>query len=332
MTLSYTKEYGIVIFCGMPFYVVSNMLSSVIRADGSPKFALIAMFSGAILNIVFDPILIFAFDMGVLGAAIATIAGQIVSCIIALIYLGRTKTFTLRKSSFRFNPSAILVMLPLGISSFLTQVTIVLTSAVSNAQMSGYGAESVYGADIPVAVNGIIMKVFAICVSIAIGLVVGAQPILGFNFGACNYSRVKKTFNLVTVITVIVCAVATVMFECFPTSIIKLFGEDDPLYIEFAVSCFRIYLSLIIFTCFQKISGVFLQALGQPVKSIIVSVCRDLVFLVPLMFILPPKFGINGVLYSGPAADILAFIVTIIFISVQMYKLGHYNEKGVIKL
>lgn len=140
-----------------------------------------------------------------------------------------------------------------------------------------------------------------------------AQPIIGFNFGARNFKRVQKTFNLVTLITVIVGIAAAVIFECFPVAIIKIFGESEPLYIEFAVSCFRIYLSLILFTLFQKISGVFLQAMGRPVQSIIVSICRDLLFLVPLFFILPANFGITCLLYAGTAADILAFIVTIIF-------------------
>lgn len=327
VTISYAKEYGVVIFMGMPFYVLSNLLSSVIRADGSPQFSLLTMLTGAIFNIIFDPVLIFGFNMGVLGAAIATILGQIISCILALIYLRKSKTFRLNRKSFRFRPGSTLQALPLGISSFLTQAAIVLTSGVSNMLLVKYGAVSEFGSDIPVAVMGIVMKVFAIVISIAIGLAVGAQPILGFNYAAGNYKRVKETFKLITGLVAVVAIIATIIFEFFPTLIIRIFGDGEPAYIKFAILDFRIYLSCILFTCFQKISGVFLQALGKPVQSIIVSITRDLLFQFPLMLILSGSFGIMGLLYSAPAADILAFIIALIFIAIQMKNLDKMSRR-----
>ena len=327
VTLSYAKEYGIVIFMGMPFYVLSNLLSAVIRADGSPQFSLLTMLTGAIFNIIFDPVLIFGFKMGVLGAAIATILGQIISCILALIYLRKSKTFRLNIKSFRFHPGSTLQALPLGIASFLTQAAIVLTSAVSNMLLVKYGAGSEFGSDIPVSVMGIVMKVFAIVISIAIGLAVGAQPILGFNYAAGNYKRVKATFKLITGLVAVVAIIATIIFEFFPTLIIRIFGDGEPAYVKFAILDFRIYLSCILFTCFQKISGIFLQALGKPIQSIIVSITRDLVFQFPLMLILSSSFGIVGLLYSAPAADILAFIISLIFIAMQMKNLDKISGR-----
>lgn len=321
-TLPYAKEYGTIIFWGMPFYMISNLLSGVIRADGSPRRSLLAMASGAVFNIIFDPILIFVCDMGVTGAAIATIGGQILSTVVAVDYLRQSRTFRLNQSSFRFQPSTLKRALPLGVASFLTQFAIVLTSGVSNALLVVYGANSAFGSDIPIAVMGIVMKVFAICVSVAIGLAVGAQPIVGFNYAAGNYGRVKAAFNLVTGLTVAVCVVATVLFEFCPQIIIRIFGDEGPAYTEFAMLGFRVYLCLITLTCFQKISGVFLQALGKPVQSIIVSISRDLLFQFPLMLILPKTFGLMGLLYAAPAADMLAFIVSFVFIAWQIKKLG----------
>lgn len=321
-TLSLTEDYSTVIFIGMPFYVISNLLSAVIRADGSPQYSLLAMSAGAIFNIVFDPIFIFALDMGVLGAAIATIAGQMISCVITVAYLWKSKTFRLSKNSFRFCPKETARALPLGISSFLTQFAIVVVSGVSNMLLVKYGAVSVYGSDIPVAVQGIVMKVFAIVISIALGLAIGAQPIIGFNYASKNYQRVKSTFKLVVGLTFLVSIIATVIFEVFPNIILRIFGDEGPVYMEYGLLSFRIYLSLISFTCIQKVSGIFLQAIGKPISSILVSVSRDMVFQLFFMIVFAIYFGIIGVLYAGPAADILSLIISIAYVSFEWRKMG----------
>lgn len=321
VTLPYAREYGTIIFIGMPFYVITNLLSAVIRADGSPEVSMLSMASGAIFNVIFDPVFIFGFHMGVLGAAVATILGQILSFVIAVRYLLKSKTFRLKWKSFRPNFRAVAQALPLGISSFLTQAAIVLTSGVSNMLYVKYGADSVYGSDIPIAVMGIVMKVFAIVISIAIGLAIGAQPIIGFNYSAGNYKRVRDTFKLTTILTVTVAIVATIIFELFPHVLIRAFGNEGENYVAFAVLCFRIYLCLILFTCFQKSAGVFLQAIGKPIQSIIVSISRDLLFQFPAMLIMSSLWGIMGLLWAAPVADFLAFIVTFIFIALQMKRL-----------
>lgn len=318
VTLPYAREYGTVIFMGMPFYMISNLLSGVIRADGSPQISMLAMAAGAVFNVIFDPVLIFGFHMGVLGAAIATILGQILSCAIALFYLLKSKTFRLELKSFRPRFGAVAPALPLGISSFLTQAAIVLTSGVSNMLLVKYGADSVYGSDIPIAVMGIVMKVFAIVISIAIGLAVGAQPIIGFNYSAGNYKRVRDTFRLTTILTIAAAIIATIIFEIFPHVLIRVFGNEGENYVTFAVLCFRIYLCLILFTCFQKSAGVFLQAIGKPIQSIIVSISRDLLFQLPAMIIMSSFWGIMGILWAAPVADTLAFLVSFIFIAIQM--------------
>lgn len=321
-TLSLTKEYSIVIFMGMPFYVISNLLSAVIRADGSPQYSLLAMSAGAIFNIVFDPIFIFAFDMGVLGAAIATIVGQMISCIIAVAYLWKSKTFRLSRHSFHFCPKETAKVFPLGLSSFLTQFAIVVVSSVSNMLLVKYGALSIYGSDIPVAVQGIVMKVFAIVISVALGLAIGAQPIVGFHYAANNYQRVKDTFKQVVGLTLLVSILATIVFECFPHIILRIFGDEGPVYMEYGLLSFRIYLSLILFTCIQKVSSIFLQAIGKPVSSIIVSVSRDLVFQLIFMIVFADWFGVMGVLYAGPAADIFALIISVVFVSFAWKKMN----------
>lgn len=328
-TLPYAREYGMVIFMGMPFYVISNLLSGVIRADGSPQVSMLAMAAGAIFNVIFDPVFIFGFHMGVLGAAVATISGQILSCVIAILYLPKSKTFCLKLKSFRPKFGAVAQALPLGISSFLTQAAIVLTSGVSNMLLVKYGVDSAYGLDIPIAVMGIVMKVFATVISIAIGLAVGAQPVIGFNYSAGNYKRARDTFRLTTILTVAVAIAATIIFEFFPHALIRIFGNEGEAYVTFAVLCFRIYLCLVVFTCFQKSAGVFLQAIGKPVQSILVSISRDLLFQFPAMIIMSSLWGIMGLLWAAPVADLLAFIVTFAFITMQMKRItGETGEKS----
>ena len=261
--------------------------------------------------------------MGVLGAAIATIAGQMISCVITVAYLWKSKTFRLSKNSFRFCPKETARALPLGISSFLTQFAIVVVSGVSNMLLVKYGAVSVYGSDIPVAVQGIVMKVFAIVISIALGLAIGAQPIIGFNYASKNYQRVKSTFKLVVGLTFLVSIIATVIFEVFPNIILRIFGDEGPVYMEYGLLSFRIYLSLISFTCIQKVSGIFLQAIGKPVSSILVSVSRDMVFQLFFMIVFAIYFGIIGVLYAGPAADILSLIISIAYVSFEWRKMSN---------
>lgn len=310
-SIKYAKDYFTIILSFIPFYMLTNSITSTIRADGSPLYSMIATLSGAIINIILDPIFIFGFDMGIRGAAWATIIGQLVSFVIAFSYLFKSKTFKIEKESFKLNLSVFSNVIKLGISTFITQLAIVIISLVSNLMLVKYGNMSKYGPDIPIAALGIAMKVFTIVINIIVGIIVGGQPILGYNYGAGKYDRVKETFGIIAKLTIMVGLVATFVFEVCPGIVIRIFGSESALYNEFAVLTFRIFLALVLVTCFVKMASIFFQSVGQPVKAIVISLTRDIVCFLPLAIILPKFFGIKGVLYAAPIADIIGLIVTL---------------------
>lgn len=307
--LSLAHDYGFIIYLMMPLALVQNTLASIIRADGSPRYAMCAMLVGAVINIIGDPVAIFALNLGIKGAAYATILGQFVSFLICAFYLTRSKTFKLSLKSFYPNPGILKRVMALGTSSFLTQLSIVVITVINNILLVKYGAASVYGADIPLAAFVVIMKLFQIVLNIAIGIAAGAQPIVGYNYGAGNHGRVQELLKLMIKWTVIVCAVCTVLFEAFPIIFIRMFGADGELYTTFAVLCLRIYLSLIIFTCVQKVCAIFLQSIGHAKAAAPLSVLRDLLLIV-FSLIIPVFAGVTGIFWAAPAADIIAIVIT----------------------
>ena len=321
--LPYANEYFDYIILGIPFFVVGNGLNSIIRADGSPKFAMITTLAGCIINVIFDPVAIFGFHMGMKGAAIATIAGQIVTAICGAVYiLFRAKTFKLTWMSMIPDISIIGKFVPLGISSFLTQLSIVVIMGVMNNVLVKYGAMSKYGADIPLTVVGIVMKVFQIVVSICIGIAAGSQPVVGYNYGAGEYRRVKTLFTTIIKAEATVGLISMILFELFPLQITSIFGSEDGLYNEFAVLSFRIFLSMIILTCIQKSVSVFLQSLGKPVMAMGLSLLREFVLSVPLAIILPMFFGVEGALFSAPVADVVTMVAVIIMARIVIRELN----------
>lgn len=313
-SIKLARSYFTIILSAIPIYMLGNMMIAVIRADGSPGFSMASTLVGAIINIILDPIFIFKLNMGIEGAAWATIIGQIASFIIALVYYFRSKTFRLSLDSFKINTRLFSNVIKLGISTFITQMSIVVISLVCNIMLAKYGAQSKYGADIPIAVIGISMKVFTIVINIVVGLILGAQPILGYNYGAKKFDRVKETFKIVLLVTVIVGIISTLIFELAPSVVIKMFGTESELYMEFATMTFRIFLMFIIFTCTIKMSSIFFQAVGQPLKSSIISLTRDIVCFVPLVIILPNFMDIEGILWAAPIADFIGIIITIILV------------------
>jgi len=319
------QDYGFIIYAMMPLAMVQNTLASIIRADGSPKYAMGAMLVGAVLNIIGDPIAIFVLDFGIKGAAYATILGQFVSFVICVVYLGKSKTFQLSLSSFR--PDFILLkrVMSLGTSSFLTQLSIVVITVINNILLVKYGALSEYGADIPLAAFVVIMKLFQIVLNIAIGIAAGAQPIVGYNYGAQKYDRVKELLKLILVWTAAVCLVCTVLFEAIPSVFIRLFGTDSELYTQFASSCLRIYLSLISFTCLQKVCSIFLQSIGHAKAAAPLSVLRD-VFLIIASLLAPITWGVTGIFWAAPIADLLALAITAV-VMVRLWKQLSQEEK-----
>lgn len=310
-TISLARDYFKIILIGIPFYMLANSVNSVIRADGSPKFSMAATLLGAIINIILDPIFIFSFNLGIKGAAWATIIGQIASFIISFLYFFKSKTFRLEKDSFKMNMQIFSNVIKLGISTFITQMSIVVISLVCNITLAKYGSISKYGADIPIATIGICMKVFSIVINIVVGIILGAQPILGFNYGAKKYNRVKETFKLVLISSIIVGIISTLIFELCPELVIKMFGTSDELYMEFAIKTFRIFLALVTFTCLIKMISIFFQAVGEPLKAALVSLSRDIVFFVPLVIVLPKFMGVTGTLLAAPIADLLGMLVSV---------------------
>lgn len=312
--IAYAREYLFYIALGIPAYVFGNAMNSIIRANGSPQFAMGSTLLGCILNVILDPIAIFVLGWGMRGAALATITGQYVTAALALVYLLRNKNLRLQRSSFTPQPRLLAKFLPLGISSFLTQISIVVIMAATNNMLVTYGAQSVYGADIPLTVFGIVMKVFQIVISVVVGIAAGCQPIVGYNCGAGQIARVKKLFRNMMVAELVVGVVAMLCFECFPLQIISIFGSEDGLYNEFAVLAFRIYLSTIALCCLQKSISIFLQSLGKPVPSMALSLLRDFVLMVPLVLALPTALGVTGVLYAAPIADVISLVVAVVVV------------------
>ena len=317
--IAYAREYFDYIVIGLPFFIFGNAVNSIIRADGSPQFAMLSTLIGCIINVIFDPIAIFVLGWGMRGAALATIAGQIVTAVLSAGYLTRMKAVKLQKSCFRLSAGLLKQILPLGISSFLTQMSIVVIMGVMNNTLVAYGAKSKYGADIPLTVVGIVMKVFQIVISVVVGISAGSQPIVGYNYGAGKNERVKKIYATMMRAEVIVGIVSTVVFEVFPLSIIRIFGSEIELYNEFAVLAFRIYLCTIIFCCVQKATSIFLQSLGKPVMSLGLSLLRDFILSIPLILLFPRFFGVVGALYSAPVADVISLIV-VVFMMRSVYK------------
>ncbi len=328
--LKYAREYGFIIVIGVPFYIIMNALNSIIRADGSPKTAMISMVLGAVINVILDAVFIMGFDMGLTGAALATIIGQIASFIVSVIYLFKSKTFKLKLDSFKIDLHALKHICQLGFSSFLTQISIVIVSIVSMNMLAKYGVDSKYGVNDPQAIFGIVMKVFTIVVNISVGIAAGAQPIIGYNFGAKRFDRVKELLKLILISNLIVGVVATIILECFPGQIISIFGSNSANpenYLEFGKLTIRIYLSLISFTLIQKVTAIFLQACGHPVKATILSLLRDVIAIVPAMVLLPKALGIIGVLYSSIVSDSISIIVTIILLVIEIKHLNAWENE-----
>lgn len=307
----YALEYGCIIGIGLPFTMIPTALNSMIRADGSPKYAMFSVVLGAVINTVFDPIFIFVLHMGVQGAAIATVMGQVASFVVSIIYITRFKTFHFDKVMFRLKRRVCQNILTLGISSFITQIAITIVIALTNNLLAAYGAASVYGPEIPLTAMGIVMKVNQILISILVGIATGAQPIIGYNYGAKNFERVKKAFDIALVASEIVSVIAFLVFQFAPMSVVSVFGSEEGLYNEFAVMSFRIFLMLCPLTGFQTVAAIYLQAIGKPVKSAILSLSRQIIFFVPTIIILPLFLGVTGVLWTGPVADGLAFVLAL---------------------
>ncbi len=320
--MPYAIDYTGIIAIGLPFAMFSTGFNSIIRADGNPKYAMIAMLVGAVLNTVLDPIFIFGLGLGVKGAAYATVIGQIVSTVLAVCYLKKFNQITFSSKLLKLNGRIAMTTLSFGISSLITQMSIAVVAICTNNVLTKYGAMSVYGSEIPLSIFGIVTKVNQIMLSVLLGIAVGAQPILGFNYGAGQLKRVKETVKTALIAGSVIAAAGFVCFEFFPKQITSLFGSGDALYQEFAVMYFRIFLAGCMLNAIQIICTIFFQAIGKPMQSGILSLSRQIIFYIPGLYILPHFFGVKGAIYAGPLADILSFILTVILMKSQWKKMS----------
>ena len=314
-SIGYAIEYFNVILAFFPIYMLSNMMNAVIRADGSPAWSMVSMVAGALTNIILDPVFIFGTKWGMFGAALATVIGQTVSFIITLVYFFRTKTFKLTIKSFVPNFKAFSGALQLGVSSFITQMTIVIISLACNILLAKYGAMSQYGVDIPIAIIGIESKVFTVVINLVVGIVLGCQPIISYNMGAKNYDRVKELYRKILLCTIVIGLASTALFELAPRAVVGMFGTPTNIpnpedYWVFGEKCFRIFLCLVTFTCIIKMTSIFFQAVGKPIRAVVASMIRDIICFIPLIIIYPAVFGgVEAILFAAPSADFLAMII-----------------------
>ncbi len=325
----YALQYGYVIVVGLPFMMIGTTLNSIIRADGSPKYSMTTMVLGAILNIILDPIFIFVFKMGVEGAAIATVISQILTFALNVCYIKKFKSIEINKESFKLKQNVVRKVTTLGISSFITQMSIVFVMAVENNLLGKYGADSKFGSEIPITVLGIVMKISQILNSIIIGIAAGTQPIIGYNYGAEKYDRVKQTIKTVLGLSVIISIIAFILFQTIPDKLISIFGSGDSNYMEFACLAFRTYLMLCICNGIQIPAGIVFQAIGKSFKSAVISLSRQILFLIPAMFTFGRLLGIKGVLYAGPFADGLAFLISASLLVAEIKHFGKNKNKDI---
>lgn len=332
-TFHHSKEYFFYISLGIPFYMFGQAMNPIIRADGDPRFAMVSTLMGAVINIILDPVFIFLFKWGMMGAAVATVLGQLVTALLAIWYLLHMKNIKPAKGNYRLNGAVCGRTLILGVTSFLSQISLVAAMAAINNMLRKYGAmDAVFGqeqyAQIPMAVVGIVMKFFQIVISIVVGMAAGCIPIVGFNIGAGQKARVKELFTKLLIAEASVGAIALILVEFFPQHLIHIFGaaNESVYYTEFAVKAFRTYLCMMIFACVNKACFIFLQAMGKAAASTALSMIREVVFGVGFALLLPVFFGLDGVLYSMPVSDMLTFLVAVFLIRGTYKQLSERGE------
>lgn len=320
--MAYALTYTGISALGFPFMVMIIGGGQFIRADGSPRYAMFTTLTGAVLNIILNPIFIFTFDLGIAGAAMATIIGQAFSALLILNYFRKFKTISLEKKDFSLKFSLLKATIALGAAAAINQMALALTQTVMNNTLTHYGALSQYGADIPLAVVGIITKVNTLYYGLLIGVAQGTQPIFGFNYGAKDYQRVKDTLILALKIVVVIGLIGFVAFQVFPRQIISIFGQGDELYYQFGVRYLRIFLFFTLLNGVQLLTSNFFTSIGKSSRGIFLSLTRQVIFLLPLVILLPVYFGIDGIVYAGPIADFAAIALAVTFLYKEVKKIN----------
>ena len=312
--LEYSMEYTGITSYGIPFLLFSIGVNPLVRADGNAKYSMIAIVIGAILNTILDPLFMFVYNLGIAGAAWATVISQIISALLLLIYFPKFKSVKFSLNDFIPQLHYLKRIISLGFASFIYQFSNMIVLVTTNNLLKIYGKNSIYGSDIPIAVFGIVMKINVIFIAIVLGLVQGAQPIFGFNYGAKNYHRVREAMRLLLKVTVSIASILFIIFQIFPKQIISLFGEGNKLYFKFAIKYMRIFLLFISLNSIQISIATFFPSIGKAIKGAIVSLTKQIIVLFPLLLTLPKFFGVEGVIYATPLTDLIAFTVAIIFL------------------
>ena len=317
----YAQSYTRITALGLPFFIVTKVVSTLARADGSPRYSMLCIAAGAVLNTILDPIFIFVLKMGVAGAAIATVAGQLFSLLLSLAYIPRFRNVRLERRHYRVDLYNAVTVMTYGMSNSFNQVAITLVQIVLNNSLVYYGALSPYGKEIPLAASGIVIKINALLLGVIIGISQGAQPIIGFNYGAGQYRRVRDTFWLAIRWNLLVSAAGFLLFQLCPRLLLACFGTGSELYYRFGVRFMRIFLLMVVINGVQLLSSKFFAAIGKPLKGLFLSMTRQVIFLMPLLVALPLIWGLDGIMYAAPTADLAAFVVTLLFVLAEFRRM-----------
>lgn len=328
--LPYAQEYVRITAAGFPFFLLTTGGCHLIRADGSPGISMACNIIGAVINIILDALFVMVLDMGMAGAALATVIGQVISAVIIIVYMSRFKTVPLTRKHFALDIKYAGKAASIGLASCINQLAMMIVQIVLNNSLKHYGALSVYGDSIPLACAGIAMKVNQIMFSVVIGLGQGTQPIESFNYGAKQYKRVRSAYFYATSVAAVFSLLCFMVFQIFPREIISLFGEGTEEYFRFGESFFRIFLFFTWLNCLQPITTTFFTSIGKPLKGAFLSMTRQIIFFLPPLIIFPMFMGVEGILYSGPTADLLSAVVTIILVAFEFKDMKRL-EKELIK-
>lgn len=314
---------------GLPFFLFSNGGCHLIRADGSPTYSMICNVSGAVLNIFLDALFMFGFHWGIQGAAFATITGQIFSFILCASYFRKMKSFSFSLKILGIRAKYLVQIIKLGISNFINQIIMMIVNITLNNMLTRYGAQSIYGADIPLAVSGVVAKLNSIVSAFSVGLAQGCQPIWGFNLGAKNYERVKTTYKKALTAAVCIGLVVFFAFQIFPRQIVGIFGSGEELYYQFANKYMRIYLMLVFVQTVQPLSVNYFTGIGNMKQGVLISLSRQGFLLLPMLIVFPMFLGINGILIAGPVSDGIACVLALSMVFYNFKKMGNAeNEKS----
>ena len=327
--MPYADQYlGITAF-GYPFLIFTTAGSQLIRADGSPKYSMLCTIFGAVLDVFLNWLFMFVLEWGIVGAASSTVIAQFLAFAICIAYFPRFKAFKIGFDTMRLKLSYIAKIMKLGISNFFNQLMMMLVNIVMNNTLTHYGASTVYGSDKPLAVAGVILKLYSILVSFAVGTAQGCQPILGFNIGAKNYTRVKETYKKAFVVVLIISILAFIAFQSFPRQMVSIFGSGDKLYFDFAERYMRTYMFMIFVFGIQPLTVNYFTSIGYPSQGIVLSLSRQGFFLIPLLIVFPIFFGLDGALYAGPVADAMACMLSLFLVVRNFRKLTALQHKEV---